>query len=237
MKPEELTVKAVEKAIRMPVRNWHGNCYAIACQIIKKKLVKGRAIYGHYKGPVAHTGYWKDQRDRPFQRHGWIKLADDRILDPTRWSFEDKEPYITIIEETTFDWCDRCDHVKDEHETGNFFNHCSICNCDDFVARKDLYDEYDEGGSEFRTMLHPSQPPVYDANAKKVRLYIKSQKVRTFVRNLLGRLPDITIDQLFWLSNRPIHQLEPHTATIYKAIVAIGEEKFIPIDYRKAVSS
>lgn len=84
-----MNVKEVEKAIGTPVQEWKENCYAISCAIVKAGLVNGFAVYGHYVGPVA-------KKRLPFERHGWVLLKDGRVLDPTRWVFENVPPYIYI---------------------------------------------------------------------------------------------------------------------------------------------
>jgi hypothetical protein len=88
----------IAEAIKLPLSEWHGNCYAIACQIIKEDFIKGRAVYGHYYGPVTNTNPYFNS-SRIFQRHGWIS-ADLRIIDPTRWIFEETEPYIYTSPQT-----------------------------------------------------------------------------------------------------------------------------------------
>lgn len=99
-----MNIKEIEKKINIFINRWHGNCYHIACEIVKVGIVEGRAIYGHYYGPVAKTGKWDTRR--VFQRHGWIILNDGRIFDPTRWSFEDKAPYIAIFNKNSKEFND-----------------------------------------------------------------------------------------------------------------------------------
>jgi len=90
------TVSACAKAIGIPAVDWHGKCYGIASAIVDAGLVEGRACYGFYYGPVDPTGYWREQASRGMQRHGWIQLPDERVCDPTRWSFENVEPYLHL---------------------------------------------------------------------------------------------------------------------------------------------
>lgn len=92
MKPEDLTIEKLEAAYGKPASEWHGKCSELAWAAIAV-LGQGNYAYGHYHGPVDTDGYWTD---RSFQRHGWVLLDDGRILDPTRWSFENVEPYIYI---------------------------------------------------------------------------------------------------------------------------------------------
>jgi hypothetical protein len=92
-----LTVDAVVATIGHPPHVWRGNCYAIACQMLDAGLVDGVARYGKWLGPVAPGSYFARH---PLPSHGWLEVADPDddvyIVDPTRWVFEDGEPYIWI---------------------------------------------------------------------------------------------------------------------------------------------
>lgn len=98
MKPEDVTIAQVEQAADLPAEKWHGQCYGIAC-IVADLLDGGTAVYGHYTGDVDEEGYWRRRAHAPFIQHGWVLLSDGRILDPTRWSFENREPYLALITE------------------------------------------------------------------------------------------------------------------------------------------
>jgi len=98
MKPEELTIEILEAKVGLPADQWHGKCAEIAHHAAE--LVDGgTSAYGHYRGPIDHSGYWKRQ-GAGFEQHGWVLLEDGRILDPTRFSFENKEPYIHLGDAT-----------------------------------------------------------------------------------------------------------------------------------------
>lgn len=90
--------------IEWPLEQWHGNCFGVASALVEAGVQEGKAVYGHYHGPVAETGYWAEHAGRLFQNHGWIR--DGRvIIDPTRWSFLDEEPFIhvTTVEDEEYD--------------------------------------------------------------------------------------------------------------------------------------
>jgi len=78
--------------IGWPLDEWAGNCYGIACQLVKHKLIPGKAVYGQYCGPIAPTSRFGRFE---FHHHGWI-IDGDTLVDPTRWVFEDVEPYIFV---------------------------------------------------------------------------------------------------------------------------------------------
>ena len=86
-----LTTGEVAEKINVPVEKWPGNCYSIAVAIVKANVVKGRAVYGMYHGPVSADSIFN--HEHLFQRHGWIE-DEDTIIDPTRWVFEASTPYI-----------------------------------------------------------------------------------------------------------------------------------------------
>jgi len=94
---KKLAVGKVAKAIELPPEDWIGNCYGISCKILDAGLVEGRAAYGHFLGKVnPDAPIFGKNFNRGWQRHGWIILEDGRILDATRWVFENEKPYIYI---------------------------------------------------------------------------------------------------------------------------------------------
>lgn len=95
-RPDLLSVAIVEREIDVPATQWEGQCYGISVKVAP--LVGGQAVYGHYLGHVNSKGYWAKHAHLPFIRHGWVVLPDNRILDPTRWSFENVKPYIWLGE-------------------------------------------------------------------------------------------------------------------------------------------
>lgn len=81
----------VAEAIDLPLDQWPGQCYGISCAVLKANIVKGRAVYGHYRGHVAPGTLFSG---RTIIQHGWIETEDGRVVDPTRWVFEGAKPYI-----------------------------------------------------------------------------------------------------------------------------------------------
>ena len=93
--PPPVTVSQLE-AEAGPASTWPGKCDKLAHAAAA--MTGGRPVYGHWLGGVSESGYWADYARRPFVRHGWVELPDGRVLDPTRWSFEDVDPYIWVGE-------------------------------------------------------------------------------------------------------------------------------------------
>lgn len=92
------TLAQAEKALGEPATEWVARCYEIAGRIVGAKLCPpgSVAVYGHWLGPIAENSYFHEYSTAPFVRHGWVLLPDGRVLDPTRWVFEDAKPYLYI---------------------------------------------------------------------------------------------------------------------------------------------
>lgn len=86
------TLAECEKAIGIPSSEWPARCHEIAVAINRALNLNWQECYGFYYGPVAEGGPFNPKA--PMQRHGWLKLPDRRVFDPTRWVFEQKPPYI-----------------------------------------------------------------------------------------------------------------------------------------------
>jgi hypothetical protein len=80
-------------AVTGPTSSWKGNCYGMACAMVKNGLVEGTAVYGHWRGPVSPKSIF---HGNPVIQHGWVLMPDGQVCDPTRWEFEGKRPYIYI---------------------------------------------------------------------------------------------------------------------------------------------
>ena len=94
-KDPPLLPSRIAEQIGVPVLDWPGKCYYIACLMLDKGIVKGEPRYGHWLGPVAAGSRF--DRGSPVTRHGWIaakKEGREIVIDPTRWVFEDCSPYI-----------------------------------------------------------------------------------------------------------------------------------------------
>lgn len=89
------TLLQVQTAIGIPVQKWKGQCYGISCAIVESGVVKGEAVYGHYLGEVHPDSLLF--HGSLVNTHGWIILEKGyraKVLDPTRWVFENKKPYL-----------------------------------------------------------------------------------------------------------------------------------------------
>ena len=85
----------VAEQINVPVPSWPGRCYEVAGLLISNGVLEGTLRYGHWLGPISKyclVEVWRD--NPPFVQHGWIELDGETVVDPTRWVFENKDPYI-----------------------------------------------------------------------------------------------------------------------------------------------
>jgi hypothetical protein len=95
-----ITLKQLEAAFGSPAPSWAGRCYAVACAAAD--LIEDAApIYGHWVGPVSSKSIFAGRS--LFVQHGWVLLPDGRVLDPTRWEFEGRAPYIYVGPDDHYD--------------------------------------------------------------------------------------------------------------------------------------
>ena len=101
--PFPLDPAVVAEEIGIPLREWPGNCHGVAEAILHALPVPGmRLVRGHYDGPVARTSVYRGGSGP--QQHSWLRLADGRILDPTRWAMErPSAPAIYVGENDHYD--------------------------------------------------------------------------------------------------------------------------------------
>lgn len=85
-------IQKVAKVIDLPIEQWAGNCYSVACAIVKAKIVRGKARYGIYGGYISKDSIFAG---REIVHHGWVE-RHTTLVDPTRWVFECAEPYIYV---------------------------------------------------------------------------------------------------------------------------------------------
>jgi hypothetical protein len=239
------TLAEAEAAIGEPAAQWVSRCYEISYKLVERGLVNGRAVYGHFLGPVApDTHFYKRSQALPFIAHGWVELEDGRILDPTRWVFEGAQPYLYVgednsVADTDLEVC-LCGHIRAEHDYGGFFNPCTAgCgeDCEDFERDPGVTEnqpfEYDEGGNVWReSNLAP--PPLFDPAASVAELDF-SPKVAMEVALLLGGSPQVTVPQALWLANLPLTTLGTLAQPVFEALVAGGLAGFLPYDNRVKV--
>lgn len=222
----DLTIADVVKGIGIPVQQWSGNCYAIACAMLRAKLVRGRPAYGHWLGRVHPQSPFARRGQQPFVRHGWIVIDErgdhaqrpGRILDPTRWVFEAREPYLFIGGPPDQDEeCEQCGYTRDEHDDDQ-----DPPTCSEFTGLGEW--PYDEGGDRFRQAMQ--QPMPQRADGSKVYRLALPRKLKE--RLMLP--PRLTIEQLHWVATLPYCVMGRDAWAICCALDAAGHKQFVPMD-------
>lgn len=89
---KKYNINNLAKAIGIPLKDWPGNCHAIAFALVKGRHVKGTVTRGLWHGPIAAGTMFSG---RPFTGHSWIRCGS-AIVDPTRYVFEGVAPYIYV---------------------------------------------------------------------------------------------------------------------------------------------
>ena len=87
--------------IGLPLTDWPGRCHAVAERVLRHAPTQGmRLVRGHFHGWTSPGSVY----GRGPQQHSWLRLRDGRILDPTRWAFDQPErPYLHIGENDAYD--------------------------------------------------------------------------------------------------------------------------------------
>ena len=200
------SIDVITKLIGQPnIQKWKGNCYCVASRIVNKKIIDDdcRAIYGHYLGPISSKSYFSGYKNMPFIQHGWILLSNGDIVDPTRWVFEAKEPYIALI--------DRDDDTAEDYDEGGNEWKEAFGNPPPPYSKKDRQFPFTLDGFD----KLDGRTYVLDLLGDE-RVVVK----------------EICLDQIFWLANLSLDTLGVHVMTIYAYIVEMGQGVFIPIDNR-----
>ena len=96
------TVKELEEAIKIPVEEWRGNCHGISDLLREKFEIEAELRYGSWLGKVA-KGSMFAKYPNGLIHHGWLELPDKSIIDPTRFEFEQVEPYIYVGKNDYYD--------------------------------------------------------------------------------------------------------------------------------------
>lgn len=197
------TLAEAERRLGHKAKEWAGRCYEIACAFLSAGLVQGVAVYGHFTGKVHPKSFFGSRNHMPFVQHGWVLLPDGRIFDPTRWGFEDKEPYLYVTNSGD----------KEYDEGGNQLR----------KAMRPPAPEYDA----FDRKIEFTQRVLAGGPWKHVEKLLDIDY--GFTKQEPGTL---CYSQVFWLANTPFEDLQPHAQAIYKALEAVGELALVPWDNR-----
>lgn len=198
-----------------------GNCYGVALAIVEDFGLDAVARYGHYTGKVHGLSYFN--AGRPFQRHGWVELWDGRILDPTRWVFEQPDggkfpkamkPYI-------------------------------------YVGPNDCYDLGGEQFLAEHRRSAPPQERWPQEKSAPTRVPVRKPSLKHWIERWFpgaywgssdenGKLVEhvfLWISQLHWATHLPSEFLHEHEIIrpLFESTIEAGEAAMIPIDIRRDV--
>lgn len=196
-----LTVKQLEQYIGSKAADWAGACYGVAARAAE--MIEGaRPVYGHYLGYVHPRCMFAPAAKAGFVQHGWVALADGRILDPTRWVFEKRRPYI---------------HVgpagSDYDEGGNRFRAKQIGPAPEF--------DFDDKAVNVTPSMLPSDAWNY------VESILGLDKMFMDDEYTPG---DITVPQLQWLANQDPRSMQGHAKPIFELLERLKMRGFVPYD-------
>lgn len=203
--PEALLAQA--QTALGPAHEWAGRCYEIACALVEYDLVQGTAVYGHFVGPIHPKSYFRERRGHPFVQHGWVLLEEGTIVDPTRWAFEARLPYIAVFppgapEQRHYD------------EGGNRFRAVTH-------SRRPNFDP-----NEIQYRLPEKLLPT------GAFLVMEWLLMPDYSEQDPG---EFSVSQLCWLANAPYDTLQGQAAPIYEALEHVGLLAHVPIDnWRRA---
>lgn len=200
------SINDCESAINMLANEWIGRCHEIAVEIKNALKIPGVPQYGIYTGIIHNKSVFKG---RPFTRHGWIKLKDGRIFDPTRWVFDRPlTPYI---------WCE-FDH-DNEYDIGGLILKRAI---NGFEPAPSPHTYNDRRDKPYDLMLN-----------KKSIEYLVS--IFPEIINKSDNSITLSLGQINWFVHLPHHEMGRYVKSIMKSIRKAGLNHLIPIDTQNVI--
>jgi len=199
-KLENLDMATVARRIDIPLADWPGRCYEIACKLVKLFGWQERAapVYGLFHGAISP----KCTLFSGMSRHGWLVLKDGRIVDPTRWVFEAREPALTVF----------------------------VPGSQEYEEALSDYDEGGERLAQLTAMpaFNPNLPPlVIPPEVGEVVQRVVAEATRTFT----APPAVLSHDQLSWLARTPFNRLGAETAkALFEWFESRGLSALIPVD-------
>jgi len=193
-----IKIEQIEAEFGLPAREWTGKCYQVACAAAE--LVEGgEAVYGHYLGPVHESSVSAGRA--AFVQHGWVLLPDGRILDPTRWAFEGREPYLYVGENDHYD------------EGGNGLRTAFQGGPPEFNPEDRTY--------EITQSMLPSGAWGWMEKALGLDGLLLND----------GYEPGtVSLQQLHWIANMDPRSMEGHAKDVYAMLERLGLEAHVPFD-------
>lgn len=199
MNPSELTLDDCE-LVAGPAATWVGRCHEVADAVNRRLKLGLYLAYGAFRGCVRVTS----PLYRPglsWARHGWLEASDGAVLDPTRWVFEDCEPYL----------------FRSQPGRVEMYRDLPVYDAGNDVLRQYLEKLRDVPGA--------------DAHEKIVPLRVDDQATVEMIRLMFGCAPgELNLMQVAHLANASRHSLGQHARAVFAAICAAGHRTLIPVD-------
>ena len=196
-----LDLAAWEAGVGSPADTWKGRCHEIAILGIKAGLVKGFPAYGHYRGNVAKGSFFH-ANELNIQRHGWVRTPSGLVVDPTRWVFQNVEPYIFVGELAA---------CKEYDEGGNEVRAMLRSPCPPF----DVKPKKGKTLTFWETKIFPEIEP----------------RLRDRLYGLLGDADGMTNARLIWLANHSPEEIGLDLVKpFYMLLKELGHSTFVPQD-------
>lgn len=244
----KMTPEQIAERIQLPLEDWTGNCYGVALLMVQAGLVPAgsRAVYGHWRGPIAKSSHFAGRRGVGFTGHGWVLTEEGQIIDPTRFAFEDVAPYVYLgatEEDELPEVCRNCQHLEDEHtgwgigrcEGGDYAGYdCGDCCFEGTVSAKARAEarDYDEGGNRFREQ---SMRPFPTADGPELPHLPIPASTLCILRSHGHTGGDLTAAQVFWTANLPLSVLGGAAEDTYRWLLESGHSAYVPIDNRMKI--
>jgi hypothetical protein len=244
-----LSVEEIAERIEVPLARWAGNCYGIALAMVEAGLVPSgsRAVYGHWLGPIDDRSTFASRQGLGLTGHGWVETPGGQVLDPTRWAFENVDPYLYVggdPSENIEEQCLNCGHLDDEHDSqwggpcaggdGAGYD-CGDCLFEPTVSDQLRRDEryYDEGGNRLREANMRPLPP-FAAGPPVVALPTPANVAVLLQANGHAGGP-VSGAQAHWLATLPLSALGPLAEPTYRWLIEAGLSGLVPLDNRMSV--
>lgn len=74
---------------------WADNVYTVAAELGGSLKTSATVVSGHYRGPIVADKF-KRFASVGFVSSSWLRTEDGTIIDPVRWIYEGKDPYIFV---------------------------------------------------------------------------------------------------------------------------------------------
>lgn len=94
------TIADIE-AVAGPANTWKGECHYLATVVVNMGVFPGSVVErGLWIGSISPQSIFAK---RPIVPHSWVRLANGKVADPTRWEIEGKSPYLYVGDGDMYD--------------------------------------------------------------------------------------------------------------------------------------